>query len=231
MTTRVLVADDQEPFRTGVAAILRVAAGIGVVDEAASGPAAVESAARHRPDVILMGVRLPGLDGIAATARIVAGHREGPAPRVLILTTHDLDEYLYAALRAGACGFLPMDTPPQRLLAAIAAVAEGDLPFAPGAVRRLVEAYVRRHTPLVVAVPDLGRLTAREIDVLTLIARGLSNTDIAGSLGVAEGTVKTHVNRLMSKLGLASRAQAVVVAYETGLVRAGGTGPGRHPYA
>lgn len=225
--TRVLVADDQDLVRAGLAALLRAAPGIDAVDEAGSGLDAAESAARNRPDVILMDIRMPGLNGIAATAKILAEHRDGPPPRVLILTTHDLDEYLYAALHAGACGFLLKDTPPHRLLAAIAEVAEGDLPFAPSIVRRLVETYVSRHSPVTVTDRALDGLTARETDVLTLIARGLSNQDIARTLGVAEGTVKTHVNRLMSKLALSSRAQAVVVAYETGLVRVGQP-PGRY---
>ncbi|MEU1025928.1 response regulator transcription factor [Streptomyces sp. NPDC005900] len=226
---RVLVVDDQFLIRAGLVGLLRAAPGIEVVGEAGDGDEAVELAARTRPDVILMDIRMPGTDGITATARILAQATE-PAPRVLVLTTFDLDEYVYGALRAGACGFLLKDSGPERLLAAVAAVGCGDALFAPSVTRRLVEAFARQgakpgggeEPP-----PDLAALTLREVEVLKLIARGLTNADIAERLYISEATVKTHLNRTMSKLGLDSRAQAVVVAYETGLVTPGaGTGAG-----
>ncbi|MDA5281651.1 response regulator [Streptomyces sp. NPDC054904] len=214
---RTLVVDDQILIRAGLVALLRAAPGIEVVGEAEDGDGAVEVAARTRPDVILMDIRMPGLDGTAATERILA-QAVDPLPRVLILTTFDLDEYVYAALRAGASGFLLKDTGPERLIEAVSAVAQGDMLFAPSVTRRLIESYVNRAD----AVPDtpagLDVLTAREREVLRLAAKGLSNTEIAGRLHIGEATVKTHLNRTMTKLDLDSRAQAVVVAYETGLV-------------
>ncbi|MBT2385859.1 response regulator transcription factor [Streptomyces sp. ISL-11] len=220
---RVLVVDDQILIRAGVAALLRAAPGMEVVAEAADGEQAVALAAEHRPDVILMDIRMPGLSGIAATERILAAAPEdGPAPRVLVLTTFDLDEYVYAALRAGAAGFLLKDAGPQRLLAAVTAVAGGDTLFAPSVTRRLIEAFARR--PAVTAgrsAGSLDALTGREREVLRLTARGLSNAGIAGELVISEATVKTHLNRAMAKLGLCSRAQAVVAAYESGLVTPG----------
>ncbi|MEU1020160.1 response regulator transcription factor [Streptomyces sp. NPDC005898] len=226
---RVLVVDDQFLIRAGLVGLLRAAPGIEVVGEAGDGDEAVELAARTRPDVILMDIRMPGTDGITATARILAQATE-PAPRVLVLTTFDLDEYVYGALRAGACGFLLKDSGPERLLAAVAAVGCGDALFAPSVTRRLVEAFARqgaRSGGGEEPPPDLAALTLREVEVLKLIARGLTNADIAERLYISEATVKTHLNRTMSKLGLDSRAQAVVVAYETGLVTPGaGTGAG-----
>ncbi|AZM54993.1 DNA-binding response regulator [Streptomyces sp. WAC 01529] len=224
---KVLVVDDQFLIRAGLVGLLRAAPGIEVVGEAGDGDEAVELAARTRPDVILMDIRMPGMNGITATARILAEAPE-PAPRVLVLTTFDLDEYVYGALRAGASGFLLKDSGPERLLAAVAAVGGGDALFAPSVTRRLVEAFARQTAgpggdegePL----PDLAALTLREVEVLKLIARGLTNADIAERLYISEATVKTHLNRTMSKLGLDSRAQAVVVAYETGLVRPGTPG-------
>jgi DNA-binding NarL/FixJ family response regulator len=232
---RVLVVDDQDLIRAGLVALLRAAPGVEVVGEAADGDQAVARAAAVRPDVILMDVRMPGTDGTAATERILAEAAAAPPatglpgtapalPRVLMLTTFDLDEYVYAALRAGASGFLLKDTGPERLLAAIEAVARGDMLFAPSVTRRLIEAYVRRCAP----VPDtpalLEALTAREREVLLLTARGLSNAEIAAQLCIGEATVKTHLNRTMTKLDLDSRAQAVIVAYETGLVTPGSRG-------
>ncbi|WP_030200290.1 response regulator transcription factor [Streptomyces sp. NRRL S-87] len=218
--TRVLVVDDQFLIRAGLVGLLRAAPGIEVVGEAADGAEAVELAARTRPEVILMDIRMPGMGGIEATRRILA-EAEDPPPRVLILTTFDLDEYVYGALRAGACGFLLKDSGPERLLAAVAAVRGGDALFAPSVTRRLVEAFAPRPEPAPDVEPpaDLAALTTREREVLQLTGRGLSNGEIAGRLSISEATVKTHLNRTMSKLGLDSRAQAVVTAYETGLVR------------
>jgi DNA-binding NarL/FixJ family response regulator len=222
--TRVLVVDDQFLIRAGLVALLRAAPDIEVVGEAADGAEAVERAAAARPDVVLMDIRMPDMSGITATERILARARERqplPLPRVLVLTTFDLDEYVYAALRAGASGFLLKDAGPERLLAAVAAVAEGDMLFAPSVTRRLIEAYTRRVESAAGTPADLGALTAREVEVLRLIARGMSNTEIADSLFISEATVKTHLNRTMTKLDLGSRAQAVVLAYESGLVRVG----------
>ncbi|MEV4134551.1 response regulator transcription factor [Dactylosporangium sp. NPDC049742] len=192
-----------------------------VVGEAADGAEAIRLAGSLRPDVILMDVRMPGdVSGIDATERIIAAAPVAP-PRVIVLTTFDLDEYVYNALRAGAHGFLLKDTPPERLLSAVAAVAEGEMLFAPSVTRRLVEAYTGGGQPASHAPEQLVELTTREREVLRLVGRGLSNLDIAGRLIISEATVKTHLNRAMSKLGLASRAQAVVLAYETGLVTPG----------
>ncbi|MFI9205892.1 response regulator [Streptomyces sp. NPDC053048] len=218
---RVLVVDDQILIRAGVAALLRAAPGMTVVGEAADGEEAVALAAHLRPDVVLMDIRMPGLSGIDATERILA-QASGPAPRVLVLTTFDLDEYVYAALRAGAAGFLLKDVDPRRLLAAVAAVAGGDALFAPSVTRRLVETFTRRPDVPAAAPPDsLRTLTCREREVLRLTGRGLSNAEIAAELVIGEATVKTHLNRAMTKLNLCSRAQAVVVAYESGLVTPG----------
>ncbi|MEV0320148.1 response regulator [Streptomyces sp. NPDC050658] len=221
--TRVLVVDDQFLIRAGLVGLLRAAPGIDVVGEAGDGAEAVELAAETRPDVILMDIRMPGMSGIVATEKILAEAPE-PPPRVLVLTTFDLDEYVYGALRAGASGFLLKDSGPERLLAAVAAVGGGDALFAPSVTCRLVEAFARQSggsEPDSPPPPDLGALTLREVEVLKLIARGLSNADIAERLYISEATVKTHLNRTMSKLDLDSRAQAVVVAYETGLVTPG----------
>ncbi|MDI1466061.1 response regulator transcription factor [Catellatospora sp. KI3] len=215
----VLVVDDQVLIRAGLVAMIKATPGLSAVGEAASGEEAVALAARVRPEVILMDIRMPGLSGIAATEQILR-EAEGDPPKVLILTTFDLDEYVYAALKAGASGFLLKDTSPERLFAAITAIAGGDMLFTPSVVRRLVEAHVTATAPGTLA-PDLAVLTGRELDVLRLVARGLSNAEIAGELFLSEATVKTHLNRLMSKLALSSRAQAVVVAYETGLVTPG----------
>jgi DNA-binding NarL/FixJ family response regulator len=218
----VLVVDDQFLVRSGLVALLRAAPGMEVVGEAADGAQAVALAAGTRPDVILMDIRLPGMTGIEATERILAEAAD-PAPRVLILTTFDLDEYVYDALRAGACGFLLKDAGPERLLAAVTAVHGGDALFAPAVTRRLVEACAgragTRSGPQ--RLPGLEALTGREAEVLRLVARGLTNAEAADRLFISEATVKTHLNRTMTKLGLTSRAQAVVVAYETGLVTPG----------
>jgi DNA-binding NarL/FixJ family response regulator len=224
---RVLVVDDQFLIRAGLMALLRAAPDVEVVGEAADGAEAVERAATTRPDVVLMDIRMPGMSGVSATERILAQARDRqllPLPRVLVLTTFDLDEYVYAALRAGASGFLLKDAGPERLLAAVAAVAGGDMLFAPSVTRRLIEAYTRGVESAAVTPADLDALTAREVEVLRLIARGMSNAEIADTLFISEATVKTHLNRTMTKLDLGSRAQAVVLAYESGLVtpRAGG---------
>ncbi|WP_328604428.1 response regulator transcription factor [Amycolatopsis sp. NBC_00345] len=214
--TSVLVVDDQDMVRAGFAALLAAVPGIDVAGDARDGLEAVEKALRLKPDVILMDIRLPGIDGVTATARILAA--AGPEkPRVLILTVFDLDEYVYTALRAGASGFLLKDSPPETLIAGIHAVARGDMLFSPTVTRRLVEAFTR--TPPDDPGPALAGLTEREMEVLRFVGTGATNTDIAAQLLVSEATVKTHLNRLMTKLGISSRAQAVVVAYETGLVR------------
>ena len=212
--TSVLVADDQDLVRAGLRTILERRDGIDVLGEAADGREAVREARRLRPDVVLMDVRMPVLDGIAATRELA-----GSPCRVLMLTTFDLDEYVYDALRAGASGFLLKDAPPDRLVEAIRAVAGGDVLLAPSITRRLVERYAGERGRA--APPGLDELTAREREVLVLIARGLSNAEIAAKLVVSMPTVKTHVGRVFLKLGLRDRAQAVVAAYEAGLVRAG----------
>jgi DNA-binding NarL/FixJ family response regulator len=211
----VLVVDDQFLIRAGLVGLLRAAPGMKVVGEASDGAEAVALAAETNPRVILMDVRMPGLNGIDATERILARPAD-PAPRVLMLTTFDLDEYVYGALRVGASGFLLKDAGPERLFAAVNAVARGDALFAPSVTRRLVEAYAHRIAGERPA--DLDALTAREVEVLRLTARGLSNAEIAERLCIGEATVKTHLNRTMAKLDLGSRAQAVVAAYESGLV-------------
>jgi DNA-binding NarL/FixJ family response regulator len=211
--TSVLVADDQELVRTGLCTILE-RSGLEVVGEAADGRAAVQEARRLRPDVVLMDIRMPVLDGIAATRELLAGRPDG-RPRVLVLTTFDLDEYVFEALRAGASGFLLKDAPPPRLVAAVHAVSEGEALLAPQITRRLVERFARPARP---APPGLDELTAREREVLTLVARGLSNAEIAEALVLTLPTVKTHVSRVLLKLGLRDRVQAVVLAYEAGLM-------------
>ncbi|WP_412540263.1 response regulator transcription factor [Longispora sp. K20-0274] len=210
---RVLVVDDQPLIRAGLASLIRAAPNLTVAAEAADGEQAVRLAEDTRPDVVLMDIRMPGMSGVTATARILAGPVR-PRPRVLILTTLDLDEYVYAALQAGACGFLLKDTPPERLIAAIGTVSTGDVLLAPAVTRRLIETFAPRAEPST-AAPGL---TAREGEVLRLVARGLSNGDIAAELVLSEATVKTHVSRVMAKLGLGSRAQVVVFAYENRLV-------------
>ena len=211
---RVLVVDDQELIRAGLAALIRATPGFDVVGEAGSGEQAVAVTAEQPVDVVLMDIRLPGMSGIAATGRILA--RTGDRLKVLVLTTFDLDEYVYQALRAGASGFLLKDASPDQILAAIQAVAAGDTLFAPAVTRRLVEAFA---PPAETGpVPALTSLTERETQVVRLVGHGMSNAEIAGRLTVSAGTVKTHLNRAMGKLGVSSRAQAVVVAYESGLV-------------
>jgi DNA-binding NarL/FixJ family response regulator len=217
MTVRVLVADDQELIRAGLVALFRAAPGLEIVGEAGDGAQAVALTAETRPDVVLMDIRMPVMDGIAATRAILAddsGHR----PYVVVLTTFDLDEYVYTALGAGASGFLLKDTPPQRIIAAVHTVAAGDMLIAPRITHRLIEAYTDRHRATAAGGSLLAELTARETEVLSMVGTGLSNGEIAARLVLSEATVKTHVKRFMAKLGLNSRAQAVVVAYESGLV-------------
>ncbi|MCM6771882.1 response regulator transcription factor [Nocardia sp. CDC159] len=218
----VLVVDDEPLVRGVLAALIRASDGLRVIGEAADGAEAVDLVAAHRPDVVLMDIRMPGTDGIVATERILATSNAHPLPRVLILTTFDLDAYVYAALRAGASGFLLKEASPEQVLSAIRAVATGDMLIAPTVTRRLIEKFACRTSPPG-PHPNLAALTAREMEILRLVGTGISNTEIATRLRLSEGTVKTHVYRMTTKLGLRSRAQAVVVAYETGLVTPGGT--------
>jgi DNA-binding NarL/FixJ family response regulator len=213
---RVLIADDQVLVRTGFRLILGGEPGIEVVGEAGDGAEAAALAGELAPDVVLMDVRMPGVDGIEATRRIVV---DETSPRVLVLTTFDLDDIVYDALRAGASGFLLKDAPEERLLTAIQVVAEGGSLFAPSVTRRLIDEFSRR-TPTA-PPPALEELTARELEVLRLLAQGLSNAEIAAQLVVSEHTVKTHVARILQKLDLRDRTQAVVLAYESGVVRPG----------
>jgi len=216
--TSVVIADDQDLVRSGLEMVL-AARGIEVVGTAADGREAVEVVRRMRPDVALIDIRMPVLDGIAATAQITAARL---STRVLVLTTYDLDAYVYGALKAGAAGFLLKATPPDRLVAGIETVAAGEALLAPSLTRRLIEEHVRRPAPVDGVPKPLVALTERELQVLTLIAQGLSNGEIAARLVVADTTVKTHVNRILSKLAVTNRVQLAVLAYETGLVRPGG---------
>jgi DNA-binding NarL/FixJ family response regulator len=218
---RVLIADDQALVRAGFRAILEAEDDLDVVGEAAGGREAVALARETGPDVVLMDIRMPDLDGIEATRRLL--RREAP-PKVLMLTTFDLDEYLYEAMRAGASGFLLKDVPRDQLVAAVRTIAAGDALLAPALVRRLVEDFVRRPAPGTTVPAQLEGLSERELDVLRLVARGLSNAEIAQALFVSETTVRTHVGHILAKLGVRGRVQAVVVAYESGLVRPGDAG-------
>ena len=215
MTIRVLLADDQTLVRGGFRMILRAEPDIEVAGEAADGAEAIALARELDPDVVLMDVRMPNVDGIEATRRIVDGSEH--APRVLVLTTFDLDEYVYAALRAGASGFLLKDAPEEQLVSGIRIVAGGASLFAPTVTRRLIERFARAEPPA--PPPALGELTPRELEVLHLVARGLSNAEIAAELVVSEHTAKTHVAHILDKLDLRDRVQAVVLAYESGIAR------------
>jgi DNA-binding NarL/FixJ family response regulator len=227
MAIRVMLVDDQVLLRTGFRMVLAAQPDMEVVAEAGDGAEALDVLRSTRVDVVLMDVRMPRMDGVEATRRICGGvrPREGGGPRVLILTTFDLDEYAFAALKAGAAGFMLKDVPPDELLAAIRAVHSGDAVVAPSTTRRLLD----RFTPMLPATgaeprhQELGKLTDREREVLLLVAQGLSNGEIARKLVLSEATVKTHVGRILTKLELRDRVQAVVLAYESGLVRAGGS--------
>ncbi|SEC00516.1 response regulator transcription factor [Streptomyces sp. TLI_105] len=218
---RAVIADDQALVRAGFRMIL-AANGIDVVAEVPDGAEAVDAVRRTRPDVVLMDIRMPEMDGLEATRRILTGAAD--QPRVIILTTFDLDELVYEALSAGASGFLLKDVTPEHLVAAVRLVRTGDALLAPTITRRLVERHARTAPPTDAVGPhrDLAMLTPRELEVLRLLAQGLSNAELAGRLYLSETTVKTHVGRILAKLGLRDRVQAVVTAYETGLVRAGG---------
>ncbi|MFF0085446.1 response regulator [Streptomyces canus] len=223
---RAVIADDQALVRTGFGMIL-TADGIEVTAEAADGAEAVAAVRRTRPDVVLMDIRMPGMDGIEATRRILADDTTGEI-RVIILTTYDLDHYVYAALTAGASGFLLKDVTPEHLVAAIRLVRSGDALLAPTITRRLIERFARREEAAPSADPrrDLSGLTPRELEVLRLLATGLSNAELAERLFLSPTTVKTHIGRILSKLELRDRVQAVVLAYESGLITPGGTADG-----
>jgi DNA-binding NarL/FixJ family response regulator len=217
---RVVVADDQALVRGGFRVLVDSAADLQVVGEAANGEEAVTLAERETPDVILMDIRMPVMDGLEATRRIMAAHPgTDHAVRVLVLTTFDLDEYVFAALKAGASGFLLKDTPPAELLAGIRTVSAGDALLSPSVTKHLIEEFVRRPEPTAAAPPaQLDNLTDRELQVLSLVAKGWSNSEIAARLNVTPSTAKTHLSRLLMKLGARDRAQLIVLAYETGLV-------------
>jgi DNA-binding NarL/FixJ family response regulator len=222
VSIRVIVADDQALVRDGLVALLEVAPDIEVVGQAENGEQAVALARRLRSDVVVMDIRMPVMDGLAAISQILEGGDggEAPPPRVLVVTTFDLDEYVYEALAAGASGFVLKDASTDELIRAVRVVAAGEALLAPSVTRRLIAEFARRRPTLRATPGALAALTPRELEVLALIAGGLSNAEIAAQLVVAEQTVKTHVGRILGKLGLRDRAQAVVVAYETGLVRA-----------
>ncbi|UCM89504.1 response regulator [Streptomyces marincola] len=224
MPIRVMLVDDQVLLRTGFKMVLTAQPDMEVVAEAGDGAEALDVLRSTAVDVVLMDVRMPRLDGVEATSRICRDGQGGPGqPKVLILTTFDLDEYAFSGLRAGAAGFLLKDVPPDELLGAIRAVHSGDAVVAPSTTRRLLDRFMTLlPAPDENAHPELDQLTDREREVLLLIAQGQSNGEIAASLFVSEATVKTHVGRILAKLGLRDRVQAVVLAYETGLVRAGG---------
>ena len=225
-TTRCLIADDQAMVREGFAAVLAAQPGLLVVGQAADGAEAVSQARHTRPDIILMDVRMPVMDGLQAARTILDGHAAGTAgPRVIMLTTFDLDDYVYAALRAGASGFLLKDATAAELVHAVRVVAAGDALLAPSVTRRLIADFARQPRAGQAFPAALEALTQRETEVLSLIARGLSNAEISATMFIAMQTTKTYVGRILAKLDLRDRAQAVVLAYETGLVTAGGSGP------
>jgi DNA-binding NarL/FixJ family response regulator len=219
-TISVLIADDQALVRAGFRAILEAQEGITVAGEATDGQDAIYLARTRRPDVVLMDIQMPGVDGIDATRQILAAAGDGDPIAVLMLTTFDINEYVYESLRAGASGFLLKDVPPEQLIAAVRVVAAGDALIAPAITKRLIEQFVRSAGPSE-RPGALEALTPRELEVLTLIARGLSNREIAAELVLSEATVKTHVKRVLRKLAVRDRVQAVVLAYEAGLVTPG----------
>ena len=222
MPTKVLIVDDQAMVRQGFAALLAAQPDLLVVGDAEDGAKAVTAARELDPDIVLMDIRMPVLDGLEATRRILSAPPGVHRPRVVMLTTFDLDDYVFEALRAGASGFLLKDAPAAELINAVRVVAEGHGLLAPSITRRLIEEYAARPRAVAYRPARLAALTARETDVLRLIARGQSNAEIAATLVVAEQTVKTHVSRILAKLQLRDRAQAVIVAYETGLITPGG---------
>jgi len=217
MTTRVLVADDQALVRAGFRMIIDAQEDMCVVAEANDGREAVELSRRTNPEIVLMDIRMPDVDGIEATRQLTASSHP---PRVIILTTYDLDEYVFDALAAGASGFLLKDVPPEDLVKAIRVTGAGDALLAPSITRRLIEEFSRQR-PVAPGTDRLAALTGREVDVLRLMARGMSNAEIAGRLFLGESTVKTHVGHILDKLGLRDRVQAVILAYEAGLIRPG----------
>jgi DNA-binding NarL/FixJ family response regulator len=217
---RVLVVDDQELVRAGFCVILDATEGISVVGEAGNGADAVAAARELRPDVVLMDVRMPGMDGLEAT-RLITRQDPGGAPKVVILTTFDIDDYVYDALRGGASGFLLKDAPRGDLISAVRAAAAGDAMLAPSVTRLVIETFARKPPAMAPSPSRLASLTARERDILRLLARGRSNAEIAADLTVSEATVKTHVGHVLAKFGLRDRVQAVILAYETGLVTPG----------
>jgi DNA-binding NarL/FixJ family response regulator len=222
VTTRCLIADDQAMVREGFAAVLAAQPGLLVIGQAADGAEAVSQARRLQPDVVLMDVRMPVMDGLEATRQILGPAARSHQPRVLMLTTFDLDDYVYEALRAGASGFLLKDAPAADLVHAVRVVAAGDALLAPSVTRRLIADFVVRPRPGALrSAATLGALTPRETEVLRLIARGMSNAEISGRLVIAQQTTKTHVGHILAKLDLRDRAQAVVLAYESGLVTPG----------
>jgi DNA-binding NarL/FixJ family response regulator len=229
VTVRVAIVDDQALMRDGFSMILDAQPDFEVVGDAENGRLGVELCRRARPDVVLMDIRMPVLDGIEATRLITSD--EGLHTNVLVLTTFDLDEYVYAALRAGASGYLLKDTPAKDLVAAVRVIAQGDALLSPSVTRRLIEEFALRPEPgaATAALPD--DLTDREREALELLAHGLSNREIAASMFIGEATAKTHVSRLLTKLGVRDRVQAVVLAYETGLVRPGAAAPPGEPRA
>ena len=220
MSVRVLIADDQVLVRAGFKLILDAERDIDIVGEASDGLEAVTQARELHPDVVLMDIRMPGIDGLEATRRILAENPDPPI-RILVLTTFDVNEYVYDALRAGASGFLLKDVPPEQLVAGVHVVANGEALLAPTITRRLIEEFARNTPAPTEPAPSLDQLTARELEVFKLLARGMSNAEIAENLIVSETTVKTHVARILMKLGLRDRVQAVVFAYEHGVVLPG----------
>jgi DNA-binding NarL/FixJ family response regulator len=219
MTLRVVIVDDQELMRAGFTMILNAQPDFEVVGEAEDGRAGVEVCRQVRPDIVMMDIRMPEMDGIEATQLIT----DDPSidTKVLVLTTFDLDEYVYAAVRAGASGYLLKDTPPQELLAALRVIADGNALLSPSVTKRLIEEFARQPEIESVDSPQLGDLTERELEVLRLLATGLSNREIAAKLYIGEATAKTHVSRVLTKLGVRDRVQAVVLAYEAGVVTPG----------